>query len=98
VSSRLSLRIFLIHALFTIALGAIAFVIVRDSFQRYYQQWERSVATQPAEQVFEAPGNEIARALLLRIEKQAEVKIRDQDRIVMGLNAILKEIRASGRS
>jgi signal transduction histidine kinase len=92
VSSKLSLRIFLIHALFTIALGAIAFVIVRDSFQQYYRQWERSVATQPAEQVFEAPGTEVARALLLRMEKQSEVSARDQDRIVLGLNAILKEI------
>ena len=88
----LSLRIFLVNALFTVALGAVAFILVRDSFQSYYERWERSVATQPAEQLFEAPANEIARALLLRIERQPEVKDRDQERIGWGLHAILKEI------
>lgn len=88
----LSLRIFLVNALFTVAVGGLAFVMVRDSFQRYYERWEESLATRPGEQLFEGTANEIARALLLRLEKEPEVKDRDGDRIVMGLNAILREI------
>lgn len=88
----LSLRLFLVNALFTIAIGALAFVTVRDSFERYYESWEQSVATRPAEQLFEGSANEVARALLLRLEKQPEVKDRDQERIVNGLSSILKEI------
>lgn len=88
----LSLRIFLVNALFTVGVGALAFIMVRDSFQRYYERWEQSLATRPGEQLFEGTANEIARALLLRLEKQPEVKDRDGDRIVMGLNAILREI------
>jgi two-component system, NtrC family, sensor histidine kinase HydH len=88
----LSFRIFLVNALFTVALGALAWVMVRQSFQHYYELWEQSVATRPAEQLFEGTANEVARALLLRLERQPEVKDRDQNRIVLGLNAILKEI------
>ena len=88
----LSLRIFLVNALFTVAIGVLAFVLVRQSFQHYYERWERSIATLPAEHLFEGSANEIARALLLRLEREPEVKERDQDRIVQGLNAILREI------
>jgi len=88
----LSLRIFLVNAAFTVGVGALAFVMVRESFQSYYERWEQSLATRPGEQLFEGTANEIARALLLRLERQPEVKDRDGDRIVMGLNAILREI------
>ncbi|HEX4823153.1 MAG TPA: ATP-binding protein [Candidatus Polarisedimenticolaceae bacterium] len=88
----LSLRIFVLNAAFTVGVGALAFVMVRESFQTYYRSWEQSLATRPAEQLFEGTANEIARALLLRLEREPEVKDRDGDRIVMGLNAILREI------
>ena len=88
----LSLRIFLVNALFTIGIGALAFVLVERSFEHYYERWTDSVATLPSEELFQASANEVARALLLRLEKPAEIKDRDQDRIVLGLNAILKEI------
>lgn len=88
----IALRVFLVHALFTIGIGALAFVMIRASFEAYANRWEHHLATAPAETIFQGSANEIARALLLRLEKITEVKERDQDRIVMGLNAILKEI------
>ncbi len=88
----LSLRIFLVSAAFTVAIGLLAFVLVRQQFQSYYERWERSLATLPAEQLFAGTASETARSLLLRLEREPEVKERDQDRIVLGLNAILREI------
>jgi PAS domain S-box-containing protein len=88
----LSLRIFLVSVAFTVATGVLALGLVRQSFQRYYERWERSLATLPSEQVFDGSASEIARSLLLRLEREPEVKERDQDRIALGLNAILREI------
>jgi signal transduction histidine kinase len=75
-----------------VAIGLLAFVLVRQSFQRYSERWESSLATRPAEQLFDGSAGEIARSLLLRLEREPEVKERDQTRIVLGLNAILREI------
>jgi signal transduction histidine kinase len=88
----LALRIFLVNALFMIAIGVLAFVLVRQSFQRYNERWVQSLATLPSEQLFQDSANEIARALLLRLERVPEVKERDADRIVLGLNSVLREI------
>lgn len=88
----LSLRIFLISVAFTVATGVLALVLVRQSFQSYYERWERSLTTLPAEQVFQGSASEVARSLLLRLEREPEVQERDKDRIVLGLNAILREI------
>ncbi len=88
----LSLRIFLVSVAFTVASGLVAFVLVSRSFQAYYERWERSLATLPAEQIFNGSASEIARSLLLRLEREPEVKERDQDRIAVGLNAVLREI------
>lgn len=88
----LSLRIFLLSAAFTVATGLLALVLVRQSFQRYYERWERSLATLPAEQVYDGSASEIARSLLLRLEREPEVAERDVDRIQNGLNAVLREI------
>lgn len=88
----LALRIFLVNALFMIGIGVLAFVLVRQSFEHYYESWKQNVATFPQEQLFQDSANEIARALLLRLEGPPEVADRDQARIVQGLNAILKEI------
>ena len=85
-------RIFLVNALFTLVIGAVAFVLVRQSFQDYFDRWQRSMATLPAEQLFQPTASEIARALLLRLEKSPEVRERDKDRIVLGLNSLLREI------
>ena len=85
-------RIFLVNALFTLVIGAVAFFLVRQSFQDYFDRWQRSMATLPAEQLFQPTASEIARALLLRLEKSPEVRERDKDRIVLGLNSVLREI------
>ena len=88
----LSLRIFVVSAAFTVATGVLALVLVRASFERYYKKWERSIATLPSEQLFYGSASEIARSLLLRLEREPEVSERDKDRINNGLNAILREI------
>jgi signal transduction histidine kinase len=88
----LSLRIFLVSVAFTLASGVLAVVLVQHSFQRYYERWERSLATLPAEQIFGGSASEIARSLLLRLEREPEVIERDKDRIALGLNAVLREI------
>ena len=85
-------RIFLVNALFTLVIGAVAYLLVRQSFDDYFERWKQSMATLPAEQLFQPTASEIARALLLRLEKYPEVRERDQDRIVLGLNSILREI------
>jgi len=85
-------RIFLVNALFTIVIGGAAFILVRGSFEDYFDRWTRSMATLPAEQLFQPTASEIARALLLRLEKSPEVIARDKDRIVLGLNSVLREI------
>jgi len=88
----LSLRIFLVSVAFTVASGIIAVFLVHQTFQRYYERWERSLATLPSEQIYDGSASEIARSLLLRLERAPEVKERDQDRITAGLNAVLREI------
>lgn len=88
----LALRIFLVNALFMVGVGVLAFFLVRQSFERYYESWKQSKATIPQEQLFQDSANEISRALLLRLEEPPEVASRDQKRIVEGLNAVLKEI------
>ena len=88
----LSLRIFLVSVAFTVASGVLAFALVRHSFQGYYERWQRSLATLPAEQIFGGSASEIARSLLLRLEREPEVKERDQERIAVGLNAVLREL------
>lgn len=77
---------------FYLASAVLGVVFVRQSFQNYFELWERSLATQPAEQLFDGPAAEIARSLLLRLEREPAAKEHDQDRIVQGLNAILREI------
>jgi PAS domain-containing protein len=81
-----------VSVVFTLASGLIALVLVRHSFQSYHERWERSLATLPAEQIFDNSASEIARSLLLRLEREPEVKERDQDRITVGLNSVLREI------
>jgi signal transduction histidine kinase len=88
----LSLRIFVVSAIFSVAAGLLALVLVRHSFHTYYRRWERSLATLPAEQLFNESASEIARSLLLRLQREPEVKERDRERITTGLNAILREI------
>jgi PAS domain S-box-containing protein len=88
----LSLRIFLVSVAFTVVSGVLAFVLVRHSFEGYYDRWKQSLATLPAEQIYDGSAAEIARSLLLRLEREPEVVERDQDRIAVGLNAVLREI------
>jgi signal transduction histidine kinase len=77
---------------FTLASGLLALILVRHSFQSYYRQWERSLATLPSEQIFDGGASEVARSLLLRLEREPEVQERDKGRIALGLNAVLREI------
>lgn len=88
----LSLRIFLVHLAFTLAAGAIGVAVVRQTFERYFERWERGIATLPAEQLFQPIANEVARSLLLRREKLPEVRERDQARIALGLQSVLREL------
>ncbi len=85
-----SVRIFLVQLLFTIGAAAAAVLMVQSAFQRYAERWERSVATFPAEQLFQPVASEVARSLLLRLDEPPEVRERDQEIITRGLNALLK--------
>src|SRR4030095_2884843 len=75
----LSLRIFLVSVGFTVATGVLALGLVRQSFQRYYERWERSLATLPPGRFCAGSASESARSLLWRPEREPEVKERDQD-------------------
>ena len=67
---RLSLpvRIVLVHLVFTLGAAAVAAVLVRHSFRSYRDQWEREVATLPAQALFTDTARELARSMLLRQE------------------------------
>jgi serine/threonine protein kinase len=78
--------------LFYLTFAVLALVVVRHSFQSYYELWERSLATLPSEQVFDRGASEVARSLLLRLEREPPANAPDQDRISDGLNAVLREI------
>lgn len=88
----LPIRILVVHLVFTLGAGAAAAWLVLKQFDDYAARWERSVATLPAEQLLQGFGSEAARALLLRLESYPEVAERDQERITLGLNAVLREL------
>lgn len=88
----LPIRILAVHLVFTLGAGAAAAWLVLKQFDDYAARWERSVATLPAEQLLQGFGSEAARALLLRLESFPEVAERDQERITLGLNAVLREL------
>lgn len=89
-----ALRIFLVHLVFTVGAGVAAFLLVRHQFDEYAADWQQRVATLPSEQLLEPLASEVGRSLLLRLESYPEVQDRDRDRIVYGLNAVLREIRS----
>ena len=90
--NRIGVSVVGVLIVFYLAAAVLGFVVIRNSLYRYYQQWEVALATLPAEQLFASSASEIARSLLLRLEPEPAVRERDQDRIALGLNAILREI------
>ncbi len=89
----LPFRIFLVHLAFSLLAAALAVYLVRDSFQRYRERWEREVETLPAEELFQPFANEMARSLLLRLEEVGETEeARDaiRNRISAALDILLR--------
>jgi signal transduction histidine kinase len=79
VKLSLPLRIFLVHLVFMLGLGALGVVLVQRAFERYETAWEEQLEAVPAEKLFSPLAAELARSLLLKLEQgpsepQAQVR------------------------
>ncbi len=83
-------RIFVVHLLFVLALGAFGAFLVQKAFDRYRGEWEQEVATLPTEQLLSPLAGEVARSLLLKIERGIpEAQARDRVSVAQSLNNVL---------
>ena len=86
----LPLRIFVVHLVFMVALGALGLLMVKDAFESYEQAWDSQVATLAAEKLFTPLANEVARSLLLELEQgQPEQQEQIKRTVREGLDEIL---------
>jgi signal transduction histidine kinase len=86
----LPLRIFLYHFVFIVALGGVTALGIRESFQWYAEDWKREVRTFPSENLFNPMASEVARSLLLELERGVpESAQRKRRAISEGLDAVV---------
>ena len=86
----LPLRIFVVHLIFMISVGYVAWRTVQYFFNDYQGRWERQVETLPSERLFAPMAAEVARAMLLRIETGIpESRARNREEIVEAINRML---------
>jgi signal transduction histidine kinase len=88
----LSLRIFVAHLAFTVAVGAAAAWSVQLAFDDYFRSWKERLETVPAEAIFQPLAQEVGRSLLLQEDELEEVREQNQARIAEGLRSVLKGI------
>ena len=84
------LRIFAVHLVFMLAIGALGLWMVNRAFDRYKTAWEQKLGTIPAERLFSPLATEVARSLLLKLE-HGPSEPRDQLRATVadGLDKVL---------
>lgn len=91
----LSLRIFLIHLIFTVGAAAVAVRLVRQTFESYEASWQREVENLPTELPLQPLVNEIATVFMTRLEDPVEERREAaRERISEGLASFLKAIPA----
>ena len=84
------LRIFAVHLVFMVGLGALGLWMVNRAFDRYKTAWEQKLGTLPSERLFTPLATEVARSLLLKLERGPS-EPRDQLRatVAEGLDKVL---------
>jgi signal transduction histidine kinase len=90
----LSLRIFLVHLVFTAGAAALAVVLAQYSFDRYKAEWVEQIQGHAPEVLFQPFANEVARSLLRRLEQgyPEEVQQRERLEVSEGLRVLLRGI------
>ena len=73
----LPLRIFVVHLLFMLALGALGVWVIQREFTRYAERWEESLESLPPAQLFSQPASELARSLLLALSDKRTEEARE---------------------
>ena len=91
----LPLRIFLAQLAFTVVAAAAAVFLVRQAFERYAAEWERSVEGLPTQMSLQPLVNEVAAAFLVRLEDTVpERRDAARERISEGIGSLLKAVPA----
>jgi signal transduction histidine kinase len=86
-------RIFTVHLIFMVALGGLGVVLVKSTFERYYAEWERELSTINAEKLFSPMVSEVARSLLLKLEREVTESRADvRTSVGEGLDKILSTL------
>lgn len=84
------LRIFAVHLVFMVGLGALGLWMVERAFDRYKTAWEQKLGTIPAERLFTPLATEVARSLLLKLERgPVEPQVELRATVADGLDRIL---------
>jgi signal transduction histidine kinase len=93
VKASLPLRIFLVHLVFMVAIGAGAVAMVYRYFGEYQRAWVSSLRTTPAESLYSPLATEVARSLLLSLESGTpEAQDKASREVGESLNAILEAV------
>jgi len=94
----LPLRIFSIHLVFMLALGALGAALVGRAFDRYEQAWMAEIETLPAERLFSPLAGELARSLLLKLEQgPSEPQERVKSSVAAGLDRVFPSMPSIDR-
>lgn len=89
----LTLRIFVVHLIFLVTVGYAGWIAAQGAFTDYQQRWDRQVKTLPTERLFTPMVAEVARSLLLRVEKGLpESKARNRAEITEAVNSMLPTV------
>ncbi len=91
----LSLRIFLVHLVYTLVFtttaGYVVSRIVQESYREYGERWEQQVATWPIEQYFRPMAEEVARSLLRETSSDIpEANEKARKEVANGLKIVLR--------
>jgi PAS domain S-box-containing protein len=84
VKLSLPLRIFVVHLLFMVAIGALGAWLVQREFERYTTGWEEALEGLPQKRLFSPQAREVARSLLLQLDEDLPPERREQDRSAVG--------------
>jgi len=86
----LPLRIFLYHLVFILALGSLTALVIRESFEWYADDWKRELQTQVPAKLFTPLASEVARSLLLELERGVPESAQRKRRAISdGLDAMI---------
>ena len=90
MKASLPLRIFLVHLVFMVAIGAGAVAMVYRYFGEYQRAWVSSLETAPAQRLYSPLATEVARSLLLSLESGSpEAQDKASREVGESLSAIL---------